>query len=176
MRVSLNRVRWVKRHAMGERQNTFVCAFDTQSSRISAYEIHDWIYETLCLRESDVMIQIDGPKRHVYIKLNDSQRMQELLTSTTGHAEYRHTNGVISKVRNEAVGLGLRKVRIANLPPEVAERHMRMALRKYGYIRDIQSGTWSNNYRYPVANGIRIAPMNIANIFPHMLLWRETGY
>jgi len=42
--------------------------------------------------------------------------MQELLTSTIGQSEYRHTNGVISKVRIEAVGLGLRKVRMANLP------------------------------------------------------------
>ena len=36
------------------------------------------------------MIQIDGPKRHVYIKLSDPSRMQDLLTSTTGHSEYRH--------------------------------------------------------------------------------------
>jgi len=64
------------------------------------------------------MIQIDSPKRRVYIKLSDPSRIQGLLTSTTGHAEYRHTNGVIYKVRIEAVGLGFRKVRIAKLPPE----------------------------------------------------------
>jgi hypothetical protein len=34
--------------------------------------------------------------------------MQELLTSNKGQAEYRHTNGEISKVRIEAVGLGMR--------------------------------------------------------------------
>ena len=102
---------------MGERQNMSVCAFDPQSPRICAYEIHEWIYETLCLHESEVnMIQIERPKRHVYIKVSDPLRMQELLTSTTGQVEYRHTNGVISKVRIEAVGLGLRKVRMANLP------------------------------------------------------------
>jgi hypothetical protein len=66
---------------MGECQNTFVCAFDPQGPRISAYEIHEWLYETLCLRESEVkMIQIDGPKRHVYIKVSDPARMQELLS------------------------------------------------------------------------------------------------
>ena len=59
----LNQFCGEKRHAMGERQNTFVCAFDPQSPHISAYEIHEWIYDTLCLRESEVvMIQIDGPK------------------------------------------------------------------------------------------------------------------
>jgi hypothetical protein len=123
---------------MGERQKTFVCAFDPQSPRISAYEIHEWIYDTLCLRESEVVIiQIDGPKRHVYIKLIDPSLMQDILTSTTRNAEYRHTNGVISKVRIEAMGLGLRKVRIENLPPEVTDIYRRMALEKFGEIREI---------------------------------------
>jgi hypothetical protein len=66
--------------------------------------------------------------------------MKEHLPSKR-HAEYRHTNGVISKFRIEAVELCLRKVYIANFPPEVAERFIRMALRKYGDIHDIQSDT-----------------------------------
>ena len=154
-------------NAMGERQNTFLCAFDPQSPRIYAYEIHEWTYEKLCLRESEVnTIQIDGPKLHVYIKVSYPLRTQELLTSTTGQAEYWHTNCVFSKVRIEAVGLGLRKVRIANLPPEVSNRNIRMALRQYGEIRDIQNDTWSNNYRYPVSNGIRITTMNLVQHIP----------
>ena len=104
-----------------------------------AYEIHESIYETLCLRESEVvMIQRDRTKRHVYIKLSDPQLMQELWTSTAGHAEYRHTKGVTSKFRIKAVGLCVRKVGISKFPVEVAERCIRMALRKYGDIRDIQ--------------------------------------
>jgi hypothetical protein len=116
------------------------------------------------------MIQIDGPKRHVYIKVSDPAHMQELLTSTTGQAEYLHTNGVISKVRIEAVGLGLRKVRIANLPPEVSDRNILMALRQFGEICDIQSDTWSNNYRYPVSNVIRITTMNLVQHIPSRLI------
>ena len=158
-------------NAMGERQNTFVCAFDPQSPRISAYEIHEWVFETLCLQESEVkMIQIDGPKRQVYIKVSEPLRMQELLTSTEGQAEYRHTNGVISKVRIEAVGLGLRKIRIANLPPELPERNIRMALRQFGEIREIHNDTWSNKYRYPVSNGIRITSMNLVQHIPSHLM------
>jgi hypothetical protein len=100
--------------------------------------------------------------------------MQELLTSTTGQAEYRHTNGVISKVSIEAVGLGLRKVRIANLPPEVSDRNIRMVLRQFGEIRDIQSDTWSSNYRYPVSNGIGITTMNFIQHIPsHLIVARQ---
>jgi hypothetical protein len=43
-----------------ERHNTAVCAFETQSPKITAFEIHEWIYESLRLPEADVtMAQID---------------------------------------------------------------------------------------------------------------------
>jgi len=45
-------------------QNTIVCTFDPTSPRISAFDIHEWIHETLRISEQKVsMIQIDGPKR-----------------------------------------------------------------------------------------------------------------
>jgi len=96
--------------------------------------------------------------------------MQDILTLTTGQAEYRHMNGVISKVRIEAVGLGLRKVRIANLPPEVPDSYVRMALGKFGEIRDIQNDTWSNAYHYPVPNGIQIATLNLIQRIPSHII------
>jgi hypothetical protein len=68
------------------------------------------------------------------------------------------------------VGLGLRKVRITNLPPEVSDRNIRMSHRQFGEIRDIQSDNWSNNYRYPVSNGIRITTMNLVQHIPSHLI------
>ena len=53
---------------MGERRNTIRCAFDLESPRISAYEIHEWIYEQLKLEDNEVvMVQNDGSQRHVCI-------------------------------------------------------------------------------------------------------------
>jgi len=105
---------------MGERQNTILFTFDLKSSLISAYEIQEWIYAQLSLEDNVVlMVQIDGSQRHVYIKLCDNNRLQQVLHLTGGQAEYRHTNGVISMVRVKTTGLGTRRFRIANLPPEV---------------------------------------------------------
>ena len=113
-----------------ERQSTIVCAFDQRSSRASVYDIHEWVYETLHLQEHEVvMIQIDGPSRHVYIKFSDPQRMQAILTATKWQGNFRHENGEISKDQIEAVGLGMRRVRVASLPPEVEDKTLKMAHR-----------------------------------------------
>jgi len=61
-----------------------------------------------------VMIQIDGPLRQVYIKFRDPQRMQTILVATQGQENLRHENGEISKFRMGAVGLGMRRVRMAS--------------------------------------------------------------
>ena len=53
-----------------ERLNDLVSSFDPASPRITAYHIHEWIYSTLRLTDSDVnVIQIDGIKRQVFIKI-----------------------------------------------------------------------------------------------------------
>ena len=111
-------------------------------------------------------MQIDGPKRHIYIKLSDPTRIQDILTMITGQAEYRHSDGVISKVRIEAVGLAIRKVRIANLPPDIANSQVRSALGKFGEIREVHNDAWSNAYRYPVRNGVRIVTINLTKLIP----------
>jgi hypothetical protein len=70
------------------------------------------------LEGTDVaMVQVDGPRRQVYIKFKEYRRMQETIMSTNEQGKFRHSNGVISKVRIEAAGLGIRRVRIANLSP-----------------------------------------------------------
>jgi len=91
---------------MTERQQTIFCAFDQRSSRVSAFDIREWVYETLHLQEHEVvMIQIVGPRSHVYIKFRNPHRMQAILTATQRQEDFRNENGEISKVRIETVGL-----------------------------------------------------------------------
>jgi hypothetical protein len=55
--------------SVGERKNLIVSVSDPRSPRITAFQIHEWIYDQMKLQEDDVtMIQIDGPRRRVYIK------------------------------------------------------------------------------------------------------------
>ena len=83
---------------MCERQNTLVFIFDQRSPRITAYQIHEWLYEQLRLQEDEIMIQIEGPRRRVYIKFVTNEKMQTVLRSTAGQLEFQHETGEISFV------------------------------------------------------------------------------
>ena len=107
---------------MAERLNTIVCTFDPTSPRVTAYDIHEWIQQVLRIPEHTVsMIQIDGIKRQVFIKMIDNAYVQALLMETNGQAEYKHHNGVLSIVKISMAGMGTKRVRIAIVPPEVKE-------------------------------------------------------
>jgi len=57
--------------------------------------------------------------------------VQDLLRETNGQAEYKHPNGVLSIVNT---AMGTKRVRIANLPPEVKEHAIRTTLAPLGTI------------------------------------------
>jgi hypothetical protein len=103
---------------MCERNNTLVCYFDHASPRISAFEIHEWIHLQLQVSEQSVlMVQIDATRRQVFIKLTDPAYVHDILHGTNGTTEYKHLTGEIFPVRLELAGMGTRRIRLANLPP-----------------------------------------------------------
>jgi hypothetical protein len=118
----------------------------------------------MCPQEEEVaMVQIDGHKRHTYIKFIDYNKVQKTLTSTKEHGEFLHKNGVISKVWIEAADLETRRVGIANIPPEVHDRAVRMGLGRYWKVKEVQEEKLSRAYRYPMTNGIRIAVASLSH-------------
>jgi len=105
------------------------------------------------------MLQIDSPRCQVFIKLKQCNELHRIIQETIGLQEYKHSNGEKSQVRIEMAGLGTKRIRIANLPPEVPEGPIRTALAQYGDIKSIQEESWLKAYRYAVSNGIKIITM-----------------
>jgi len=152
---------------MAERQNILTCIFDPKSPGISAFEIHEWIHDQLRIPEHEVqMLQIDGPKRQVFINLKQCKELHRVIQEINGLQKYKHSNGEILQVRIEMAGLGTKCIRIANLPPEVPEGPIRTALAQYGDIKTIQEELWSKAYRYAVSNGIKIITMALKKPIP----------
>jgi hypothetical protein len=76
---------------MCDRKNTLVCRFDPANSRLNAYEIHEWIHDQLRIPGHVVlMIQIDGTRRQVFIKLSEPKIVDDLSMSTKGQSECKH--------------------------------------------------------------------------------------
>jgi hypothetical protein len=115
------------------------------------------------------MIEIDGIKIHVFMKFVSDTYIQNILQSTTGSAEYRYVTGEISIVRLEVAGMGMRGIRLVNLPPEVTESNIRVALASYGEIVSIMDEMWSKAYRYKVANGVKVIVMKLAKNLPSQM-------
>jgi hypothetical protein len=155
---------------MAERHNTVVCSFDLSSPRITAHDIREWISAVLQLPEHSVqMIQIDGIKRHVYIKLADADSVNAQLQDTAGQAEYKYPTSEMSVVHIALAGLGTKRIRVANLPPEASNDTLKAALAPYGKILNIQNEPWSKVYRYPVDNGVRQVTMVLSRHAPSRL-------
>lgn len=166
------RVKQGKEQDMTDWQNTIVCIFDLNSPLITAHQIHEWIYKNLKLPEADIrMIQIDGLRQRVYIKFNDSERALSVLKETDGRGEFHHNTGELSVVHIEWAWTGMRRIRIANLLPEVMDRTIRGALSPCEEVMEIHEDSWSNAYRYPVSNGVRIVVTKLKKHIPsHMVV------
>ena len=156
-------------HKMSDRQNTLMCMFDLRIARIMVFQIYECIYEKTKLPENDIrMIQIDGPRRHVLIKFAKTKRMHSILHDTKGQMEFRHDNSELSMVKTEPAGMGVRRIRIASLPPEMPGT-IRKILTKYGEVKDITEDARTRTCRCTASNGIRIAIVSLKqHIASHM--------
>ena len=65
--------------------------------------------------------------------------------------------------------MGMRRIRLANLPPEVTESNIRAALASYGEIVSIQDEICSKAYRYKVPNGVKVIMMKLAKHLPSQM-------
>jgi len=116
------------------------------------------------------MVQIDGTSRQVYIKFTDSQYLQDILHSPTGQSEYKNDTGEISQVKIEMAGMGTRRVKLANLPPETPDEAVSFAFSQYGEIKEMQRESWSKAYRYKDFNGVRIVVITLTKQIPSHIM------
>jgi hypothetical protein len=121
------------------------------------------------------MIQVDGIKRQVFIKLVNNESMQRILKDTNGEAKYKHHNGEVTTVGITVAGLGTKRVRIANLPPGVPDAALTTLLAPFGKVQIMQQEMWTKMYRYRVSNGIRQVTIMLTKHIPSHLTLAENN-
>jgi hypothetical protein len=155
----------------GARVNTLVASFDVNSPRTSAQSVHVWVVDTLGLSEDDLLgLQIDGAKRKVYLKFVAEHKLQTFLRTTGGKVDFHHESGEVSTVTLEMAGLGIRKVRVANLSLEAPDAAVRVVMAQYGDIRSVTEELWPRTYRLRIPNGIRVVEMAMRKHIPSSIL------
>jgi hypothetical protein len=83
------------------------------------------------------MIQIDGIKRQVFIKFVDNESVHALLPDTSSCAEYKCPSGKLSIVNIDLVGMGTKRVRVANLLPKVSNDTLHASPASFGKVLNI---------------------------------------
>jgi hypothetical protein len=147
-----------------------ICTFERYSPRITAIEIHEWIHEKMEIPGHEVlMIQIDGTKRQVCTKVRTQEMTENIITRTKGTLTYAHKEGILSTVKIGIAGLGGRRIRIANLPPEMPRMTIIRALETYGKVGDIKVEMWSQIYHYKVSNGVLVVDIELTQHIPSHL-------
>jgi hypothetical protein len=117
------------------------------------------------------MIQVDGIRKQVCIKLVNNDCVQTLLRDTSGEAIYKHHSGELSTVGIAVADLGMKRVRVANIPAEVPDTALTLLLAPFGKVLTIEQEIWTKMYRYLVANGTRqITIMLTKHILSHLTL------
>ena len=69
----------------------------------------------------------------------------------------------------DMAGMGIKRIRAANLPPEVPNDVLQESLASYGKVLNIHAETWAKIYRYPVSNGVRQVVMHVTQHLPSHL-------
>jgi hypothetical protein len=155
---------------MTNRKNEVVCTFDLTAPRLSAYEVHIWIRDELRLPLQDVyLVQLDGHKRSVYIKLQDQAAVDNLLRATNGNVQCKHSNGEVSYVQLDSAGMGRRRIRVAYLPHDIPDEVLTSALIPYGRVWEVNHESWTGNYVYHVPSGVRYVTMTLTKHVPSTL-------
>ena len=64
--------------------------------------------------------------------------MHALLRDTSGRAEYKYPNGELSIVNIDIAGMGTKRGRVTNLPPEVPNDSLHASLASFGKVLNIK--------------------------------------
>jgi hypothetical protein len=72
-----------------------------------AWDIQEWIYAFLKIPDHDVqMIQIDGLRRQVFIKIINIEKFMTILRQADGKLEYKYPTGEVLQVTVVLAGMG----------------------------------------------------------------------
>jgi hypothetical protein len=93
-----------------------------------------------------------------------------ILRDTSGRVQCKHVTGEVSYVTVDTAGMGHKRVRVANLPPEAPDHVLTGALAPYGQVLEVKWETWCPTYYYEGPSGLRFVTMTLKKHVPSQLM------
>ncbi|KAE8737538.1 hypothetical protein FOCC_FOCC016998 [Frankliniella occidentalis] len=157
--------------AMVVRKDTVTLNFEREAKKPGNGDLARWMKEELDVGVSElVSVEHEFGSRRVHFKLKDSKKVEELVMEDGGERLFRYEDGSTKKVTLSCAGMGLRYVRVRNLPLEAGEEELNKILSEYGRVIDCVREKYGPKSVFPgVLTGVRVARMQLKKHVPNYL-------
>lgn len=152
------------------RKSTLKFTFSTEYARPRALEVERFLREDVKIPCTDLIgIHLSIVSSVVYVKLVNDTACNTILERAKDGLKFRHSDGNIGPVNVDHAGLGLRTIRIFELPFELPAEDVEAALRPYGKVLSHVAEKWTQFTTYPVLNGVRQVRIELTKHVPSYL-------
>ncbi|KAK3909280.1 Transposon TX1 uncharacterized 149 kDa protein [Frankliniella fusca] len=156
---------------MVARKDTVTLAFEREAKKPLNGELARWMKEELGVSVCDlVSVEHEFGARRVHFKLKDGAKVEELVMEDGGERLFVYEDGSKRKVTLSCAGMGLRYVRVRNLPLEAGEEELKKILSEYGRVLECVREQYGPKSVFPgVLTGVRVARMQLRRHVPNYL-------
>lgn len=152
------------------RQSTIKISFNNDFARPRAFEVEKFIWEEIRIDPQDLIgINFSITRSVVYLKLTNETLCTKIVQDHKNGLKFKHCDGNVGAVTVDHAGLGLRTVRIFELPFEVPADTVINELQPYGRVISHEAEKWTTFTKYPVLNGVRQIKIHLTKHVPSYL-------
>lgn len=146
-------------------------SFANEYARPKAHEIEPFIRDEVKIDPNHVVgIHLSIVSSVVYVKLINEAVCDGVVQAHKQGLKFRHSDGHIGDVTIDRSGLGLRTIRVFELPFEVPSDVVIAALQPYGRVLSHVAEKWQTFTTYPVLNGVRQIKIELTKHVPSYLV------
>lgn len=156
--------------AFSYRKSTLRFTFNNDFARPKAYEVERFIRDVVKI-EPDVLvgIHLSIVSSVVYCKLIDEAACDRIIQRHQQGLRFCHSDGNVGAVTVDHAGMGIRTIRVFELPFELPEKLVTEALSPYGTVISHEAEKWASFETYRVLNGVRQVKIDLRKHVPSYL-------
>lgn len=122
------------------RKDTLTLVFGPECGRNgpSNGELCKWMLSELKLSVSDlVSVEHEHGSRRVYMRMKCSEKLAEVVSVNAGERKFKMDDGRVAAVTLSGGGLGVKWIKVRNLPTEMEPGKLREELSRYGKVFEV---------------------------------------